>query len=58
MDNRAVTPSFLEDFDRSKIVVEESLGAKYFVENEIWTSETEIFKQKFEDKENGENKLI
>ena len=38
MDNRAVTPSFLEDFDRSKIEIEESLGAKIFEESEIWCS--------------------
>lgn len=36
MDSRAVTPSFLEDFDRSKIKIEESLGAMIFEENNVW----------------------
>lgn len=38
IDNCAKTPSFLKGFDRAKVEVEETCGAKVFESNTVWTN--------------------
>lgn len=41
IENCAKSPSFLKDFDRATVYIEETCGAKVFESNVIWTNKSE-----------------
>lgn len=57
IDNCAKTPSFLRVFDRAKVNVEETCGAKVFDANIIWTNTQDELHHQIEDK-GAEEKLV
>lgn len=57
IDNCAKTPSFLRVYDRAKVEVEETCGAKVFEANTIWTDTQDEMHVKIEDPK-AEEKLV